>query len=59
MNNSAFGKTIENIRKRVDVRLLIDRKKAKTLAFKVNYIYIYIYIYIFIYIYIYIYMCVI
>ena len=34
MNNSVFGKTLENIRNRVDVRLVNDRKKVERLAAK-------------------------
>ena len=37
MNNSVFGKTIENIRKRVDVKLVNDRVKARKLVAKPNF----------------------
>ena len=36
MNNSVFGKTMENIRNRVDVRLVNDQKKRKKLIAKPN-----------------------
>ena len=37
MNNSVFGKTIENIRKRQNVELVDDRKKALKLTSKPNF----------------------
>ena len=37
MNNSVFGKTMENIENHVDVRLVTDEKKATMLAAKPNY----------------------
>ena len=37
MNNSVFGKTMENIRNRVNIKLVTDRKKAEKLAAKPNF----------------------
>ena len=37
MNKSVFGKTTENIRNRVDIRLVNDRRKAEKLAAKPNF----------------------
>ena len=37
MNNSVFGKTMENIRNRVDIKLVTDRKKAEKLSAKPNF----------------------
>ena len=38
MNNSIFGKTMENIRRRVDIRLCNDGKKAEKLIAKPNFL---------------------
>ena len=37
MNNSVFGKTMENIRNRVDIKLVTDRKEAENLSAKPNF----------------------
>ena len=37
MNNSVFGKTMENIRNRVNIKLVNDREKAKKLSVKPNF----------------------
>ena len=37
MNNSVFGKTMENIRKRVAIRLVTNEKDSKKLISKPNY----------------------
>ena len=37
MNNSIFGKTMENIRKRVNIKLTNDKEKAERYSCKINY----------------------
>jgi hypothetical protein len=37
MNNSVYGKTIENVMKRQDIKFLVERKKALSLISKINF----------------------
>ena len=37
MNNSVFGKTMENIRNRVDIKLVNNKKQAEKLSAKPNF----------------------
>ena len=37
MNNSVFGKTMENIRNRVDIKLVNDKKRTEKLSAKPNF----------------------
>ena len=37
MNDSVFGKTMENIRNRVDIKLVNNKKQAEKLSAKLNF----------------------
>ena len=37
MDNSVFGKMIENVRKGCDIRLVVTEQRRKKLAFEPNY----------------------
>ena len=43
MNNSVFGKTMENIRNRVNIKLVTDKKNAERLVAKPNFKHCYIF----------------
>ena len=43
MNNAVFGKTMENIRNRVDIKLVNNKKQAEKLSAKPNYKHCYIF----------------
>ena len=37
MNDSVFGKTMENVKNRIDLRLAVDEKKKKIRKYKLEY----------------------